>query len=162
MRQPVVHRRERECGRAFDGPRLVIEPQIELEVFDGDLAVGRVVFVANNRFALDVDRGVVQIDVRPLARIEQRRVNERIVDSRHWRSFDISPTSCKPLSGELGVESGEWGMGNRELGLGITSRQPPITIPRRSGTPTPHSPLPIPYSPLAIPYSLFPTPHSPA
>src|SRR5262249_22398090 len=129
---------------------LVVEPQIELEVFDGDLAVGRVMFVAHNRFALDVDRGVVQIDVRPLARIEQRRVNERIVDSRHWRSFDISPTSCKPLSEE-------WGVGNGEWGSRAATRRLRFLADRGLPFPIPHSPFPTP-----TPHSPFPTPHSPA
>jgi hypothetical protein len=77
-------------------------------MFDLHLAVGRVMFGARDCFALDVGRCAVQVDLSPLARVEQGRVNEWIVDGHDQRSFDISPASCKPLSGEWGVENGEW------------------------------------------------------
>src|SRR5262245_3849667 len=95
MRQAVVDRRERECGRAFDMTALVVEPQVELQMFDLHCAVRRVMFGARNRFTLDVGRRVVKIDLRPLARVEQCRVNEWIVYGHDQRSFGIRPSSCK-------------------------------------------------------------------
>src|SRR5262245_4679292 len=109
MRQAVVDRRERERGRALDVTPLVVESQVELQMFDLYCAVGRMMFGARDRFALDVGRRVIQIDLRPLARVEQSRMNEWVVDGHDWRSFGMSPASCKPLNWEWGVGSGEWG-----------------------------------------------------
>src|SRR6266508_3645655 len=132
MRQAVVDRRERERGGAFDVTPLMVEPQVELQMFDLYFAVGRVMFGARDRFALNVGRRVVQIDLRPLARVEQSRVNEWVVDGHDWRSFGISPASCKPLSREWGTGSGRKNISPHLF----VSRSPALPL-SRSPTPQP-------------------------